>query len=334
MQGGDAQMMRASSSTVAPMRGASVPRPGVGLTTPAPRRGEQMPIAGASRRRRTLIAILLGLAAVNLAGAPYYLLPMAARVRHPWHAWLKPTGLVGQSAGVGALALFLFLWLYPLRKKFRFLAFTGSIARWLDVHIGAGLIIPILAATHAAWHFTGLIGLGYAAMMVVVLSGFVGRYLYARIPRSRSGAELGREEIEKERHVLVRYLATQTGLPAEEVERLLAPTPIGAAGGIAGWFARMLRDDVERFRAARRLAQGARTGRDGARRDVDRRVLRLVRRMARREMALAQQVRLLDATHQVFRFWHVAHRPVAIAALVAVVVHVGVAVAMGVTWFL
>jgi hypothetical protein len=42
---------------------------------------------------------------------------------------------------------------------------------------------------------------------------------------------------------------------------------------------------------------------------------------------------MLQASQRIFRFWHVVHRPFAIAALVAVVVHVGVAVAMGATWF-
>jgi hypothetical protein len=41
---------------------------------------------------------------------------------------------------------------------------------------------------------------------------------------------------------------------------------------------------------------------------------------------------MLAATHRVFRFWHVAHRPVAVTALVAVVVHVVVVVAFGATW--
>ena len=50
-------------------------------------------------------------------------------------------------------------------------------------------------------------------------------------------------------------------------------------------------------------------------------------------MALTQQARMLEATRGIFRFWHVAHRPFAIAALVAVMVHVGVVVAMGATWF-
>jgi len=61
--------------------------------------------------------------------------------------------------------------------------------------------------------------------------------------------------------------------------------------------------------------------------------VRSVLRLARQEVKLAQQVRMLDATHAVFRYWHVLHRPVAIAALVAVLVHVTVVVALGATWF-
>ena len=41
---------------------------------------------------------------------------------------------------------------------------------------------------------------------------------------------------------------------------------------------------------------------------------------------------MLDATHAVFRWWHVLHRPVAIAALLAVLIHVAVVVALGATW--
>jgi hypothetical protein len=49
-------------------------------------------------------------------------------------------------------------------------------------------------------------------------------------------------------------------------------------------------------------------------------------------MALAQQARILEATQRLLRLWHVAHRPVAIGALVAVTVHVVVVVAVGATW--
>jgi hypothetical protein len=41
---------------------------------------------------------------------------------------------------------------------------------------------------------------------------------------------------------------------------------------------------------------------------------------------------MLRATHGLFRYWHVAHRPFAVLALTAVVVHVAVVVAVGATW--
>jgi hypothetical protein len=278
-----------------------------------------------------VLVLLAFLIVANLAGLPYYTLSSGQRMRSPLHDWLKPSGLVGQSAGIAAFVLFVFMWLYPLRKKFRSLAFTGSLAKWLDVHIVAGLCIPLLGAMHAAWRFTGLIGLGYGAMIVVALSGIVGKYLYVRIPRSRSGLELSREEIEAERLTLLRYIAGATRMTPEQVGAILTPNPLPYEGlGPVRTVFRMVRDDLDRWRAARRLSRGYKGASGGK---VDHSVVRLVRQLARREMALSQQMRLLDATHRLFRFWHVAHRPVALAALVAVAVHVGVAVAMGVTWF-
>jgi hypothetical protein len=54
---------------------------------------------------------------------------------------------------------------------------------------------------------------------------------------------------------------------------------------------------------------------------------------ARREMALAQQAALLEAVQRLFRWWHAAHKPFAVTALLAVLLHVGVAVILGQTWF-
>ena len=42
---------------------------------------------------------------------------------------------------------------------------------------------------------------------------------------------------------------------------------------------------------------------------------------------------MLDATHRVFRYWHVFHRPLAVTALFAVVTHIVVAILFRATWF-
>ncbi len=283
------------------------------------------PLHGATIVLATLLAGIL------IAGEPYYVLPVAERVRHPYHTWLRPSGYIGQSAGIVALAIFIFLWLYPLRKKYRWLAFTGAIARWLDVHVAAALLLPLLVTIHAGWRFGGVIGLGFWAMMIVWSSGVIGRYIYARIPRGRSGVEMDRHEIAAERKRLLEEIAVQTGLDHQLVERTLATAAPPAGLGALGTLRRMIADDLARRRAARRLRELCATRSPRGRTGYDRSVARAVA-LARREMALTQQARLLDATHDLFRYWHVAHRPVAIGALVAVLVHVGVVVALGATW--
>ena len=282
-----------------------------------------------------LVALFATLVGVHLAGLPYFLLSSVERVRSPLHPWFRPSGIIGQSAGIVAFALFLFLWLYPLRKRFRQLSFTGSVGSWLNAHVIAGLSIPLLAALHAAWHFSGLIGLGYGAMLVAWLSGIVGRYIYARIPRSKSGVELTRDEVEAQRQAVLQQIVATTGIDGELLEHILlagtSPTIAADAHPLKA-IGTMFADDARRWRALRDLRWDWH-GASASDRDAQRELLSKIRRLMRREIALTQQARMLDATHRLFRYWHVAHKPMAISALVAVVLHVATAIALGVTWF-
>jgi hypothetical protein len=303
-----------------------VPRP------VAPRSSVRSPGEPLRPSRYLLLGFIGVLAAICVLGFPYYILPVAERVRSPLHPWLKPAGYVGQSAGLLAIAIFIFLWLYPVRKKARWLAWTGTVARWLDVHVLAALALPLLVAIHAAWRFEGLIGLGFWSMMVVWASGIVGRYLYARIPRSKAGIELTLEEIGTRRQQLLEQIAASTGLEIEHIERALDTGRVtGGRSGIVRTLLRLGADDLARRRAARRFRRLYQQS-GPRRRKQDRQVLTWVQRLAKREMALTQQSRMLDATHALFRWWHVLHRPVAVAALLAVLIHVTVVVALGATW--
>lgn len=304
---------------------------------PASSPSDRIPANGglaSARPGPSLVPVLVACAVLvggTILGSSYYFAPLAERVRHPLHPWLRPSGYIGQSAGMLATVVFLFLWLYPLRKRVRWLRWTGAMSRWLDLHVGAALVLPLLTAVHASWRFDGAIGLGFWSMIVVCLSGVVGRYLYVQIPRSASGLELGAEEIAAERRQLLVELAQSAGLPPGQVQALLRPEPVRCAGlGVVATLRRLARDEVTRRRAARTLGRLC-DSRPGGRR-LDRDALGRVVRLARREMALTQQARMLAATHRVFRLWHVAHRPFAVTALVAVLLHVGVVVATGMTW--
>jgi hypothetical protein len=293
--------------------------------------------AGAAERSGTSLNPLamlpnLLLLAITLAGLPYYVLAAAARLRSPFHPWLKSSGYVGQTAGLVTFAGFLFMWLYPMRKRMRLPPRAGSVPQWLDVHIVVGLTLPLLGALHAGWRFRGLIGLGYLAMLIVCLSGVIGRYLYVRIPRSRAGAELDREEVAAQRRQLLADLTEATGLTTEDLEQMLTVQTVRASRGrLLGALAQMVVDDFARARTLRALRRRWKArGPDGA--TLDRTALNRGLSLARREMALSQQVRLLEATQKMFRYWHAAHKPVAIAAFGAVTVHVIVVIAVGSTW--
>jgi len=285
-------------------------------------------LRGFLRRNAVLLAVLTLLVAVSLIGLPYYLLPAGARLRSEFHPWLKPSGYIGQSAGILAFALFVFLWLYPLRKKFRALAFTGALNRWLDVHIFAGIVIPLLGAIHASWDFDGLIGIGYFAMVVVSLSGMVGKYLYLHIPRSRSGLELSLSEAQERQQALVLHLAKTLAISPDAVKSAMDSAAITPSGrSLPRAVLGLISSDIARWKVARTLR---RQWRKECR--LDKASVNEAVRLARRQMALAQQVRMLNITNRLFRYWHVAHRPVSITAMVVIVIHVAVVVSLGVTW--
>jgi len=265
---------------------------------------------------------------LNLFGLHYYVLPISERVRAPLHPLLKPSGLVGQSAGVLAFALFLFMYLYPLRKRVRSLSFLGSLPRWLDVHIVAGLSVPIVGAMHAGWRFQGLIGVGYLAMLAVSLSGIGGRYLYVHIPRRRSGAEMTLDEVAAQRRALAERIGRAVREEPARIESLLGSSvPHGRPRGSLGSAWALVAGDLAGRRTARILRRQWRS------RGLDRETTHEVVRLVRRHVAITQQLRMLDVTQRLFRLWHVVHRPFSITAFVAVAIHVVVAVSLGVTWF-
>lgn len=307
--------------------------PGLSSTTAAPVTPIPAPAPKAAPRSVVgdfwpVLVLLAAPIALTIWGRAYYFADLGVRLRHPYHALLRPTGALGLSLGVAGFLLFGFMWLYVARKSVKWLAWTGPVGSWLRIHAIVGLVLPILVAVHAGWRFDGLIGLGYFAMAIVSLSGIIGRYLYAHIPRQRNGLEMSREEVTGERRALLTRIAATTGLEPKAVERALAvdTQPYAHLDPIRTLI-RLAHDDWQRHQLMRRLRREWLRRADGT--TLDRRELDETLRLARREMSLSQQVRALDAARRVFGLWHVAHRPFAMTALLAVLIHVIVAVVVG-----
>jgi len=95
--------------------------------------------------------------------------------------------LFGHSLGIlGFILMLMTEMLYSLRKRSRS-ARWGRMSSWLEFHIFTGLVGPFMVLLHTSWKFNGLAGITTLFTVVIVISGFVGRYIYTRVPRTTEG---------------------------------------------------------------------------------------------------------------------------------------------------
>jgi hypothetical protein len=108
-----------------------------------------------------------------------------------WTRAIPPAGaLFGHLLGIlGFILMLLTEILYSIRKRSH-TARWGSMASWLQFHIFTGLVGPFLVLLHSSWKFNGLAGATTLLTILIVVSGFIGRYIYTRIPRTLDGVEI------------------------------------------------------------------------------------------------------------------------------------------------
>ena len=77
---------------------------------------------------------------------------------------------------------------------------------WLQFHIFTGLVGPFMVLLHTSWKFNGLAGVTTLFTLIIVVSGFIGRYIFTRIPRTMEGLEidgsLSQEALQRARRLL------------------------------------------------------------------------------------------------------------------------------------
>jgi len=98
--------------------------------------------------------------------------------------------LFGHSIGIlGFILMLMTETLYSLRKRSRSVRW-GRMSTWLQMHIFMGLVGPFMVLLHTSWKFNGLAGVTTLLTVIIVFSGFIGRYIFTRIPRTMDGLEI------------------------------------------------------------------------------------------------------------------------------------------------
>jgi len=282
----------------------------------AARKGKKTEVGHHIRVALAAAASILLLASIAIYGANYYLLPLDQRPYSDKYQLLKPSGTIGLNLGVFGTVLFFIIFLYALRKVIPWLGRFGTAKHWMDFHVIAGVTAPFIIAFHASFKFQGIAGFAFWIMVSVALSGVIGRYLYAQIPRSLSAAELSLNDLQLSERELAEALFGQSLYTVEQLNRVLdVPTaehirqigPLLAIGEMIALDVRLpfqvagLRRATSSFGAKLRSAGGLFSSGNS---EVEE-VVRIVRQKA----SLSKRVVFLDQSQKVFHLWHVIHRP-------------------------
>lgn len=124
-------------------------------------------------------------------GSVYYSLPLEERFYHEFHETFKASGILGHGLGiVGTIMIAFGVFLYIGAKKYGWLTKLVRLKYLLEFHIYLCTLGPILVLFHTTFKFGGIVSIAFWSMVIVVLSGVVGRFLYIRLPRDWQGREL------------------------------------------------------------------------------------------------------------------------------------------------
>lgn len=285
--------------------------PAAALRRPSPPR-----LAPAWRSAGVLALVLLGVGSAWLTGRALGL--QAGSDTGYW---------IGVAGGLSMLALFL----YPLRKRVRWMRGWGSTRGWFITHMVLGLSGPWLVLVHCNFSIGSLnAAVALVSMAVVALSGVVGRYLYVQV---HHGLTQQRTNLAELNHALAQsqagLVSSMAAVPAAR-ERLLAFEQAVLADtrrstGASPWpMLRLWWRSRGVLRAVKRDIDRELHGADAAHRRT--RALRELRRdwveQARGQLRQVLRVAHFASWERLFSLWHVLHLPFVYVMVVCALVHV------------
>ncbi len=230
----------------------------------------------------------------------------------------------------GGVAMFLLL-TYPLRKRMRFAQRLGRMRGWFALHMVLGIATPLLVILHSRLAFGSVNAtVAFAVMALVAGSGFVGRFLYARIHHGLYGGKASLAQLRHAASDEASAVHAQLAIVPEVVARLDAFAARAETVGREGmrhplrFVALGLESVAVRLRCRARLRQGLaeqarREGWDARR--LERREGRR-RELVDRYVATTVRVAQFAVFERLFSWWHVLHVPLVWLLAASVIAHV------------
>ena len=272
---------------------------------------------------------LLTLVFIGYWGRDYYFIPLAEKYTSELHRVFGPSGLWGHGLGIIGSVFMLLNFMYSWRKRFEFREKLGSLKLWLEFHMFVGLFGPTLVVYHSVFKFDGIIAtVCFFSMVIVVITGIIGRYIYIQIPHNIFGAELGLVELENEAERLYSVLRAEI----KDDERMIQqfekwcqfPAP-GTVHPLRLIFA-FLKNDIENRRKLDRMIKDLRKKR------MSEDFVNQIANTLKQTLLLSRKIILWSGSHKLLDTWRLLHKKLSWVLFITLAVHVLVTLLFGFTW--
>jgi hypothetical protein len=245
----------------------------------------------------------------------FYLVVVAAFSQVP-----PASQFFGHALGIlGFILMLLTESLYSIRKRSRG-ARLGRMADWLTFHIYTGIVGPYLVLLHSSWKFNGLAGVLTLTTLLVVASGFIGRYIYTSIPRTADEVEIETDQVMRQivaiEVELNRRMQAEPVILQSSARHLVAEQPF--FGSVFRLF--LVRTWLDR---KQRLQWNSIKKHSSP---AERSHFTELERLARRRDALQRQVASLALARRLFSLWHAVHIPLGMLLFIAAFIHIAAAI--------
>ena len=270
------------------------------------------------------VTILLG-----INGYQYYSTPLEERFFSPDHVMLKPSGAWGHGFGIiGTLMMIIGVGVYMIRKRYRKFFNLGYLKHWLEFHIFLCSVGPVLVLYHTAFKFGGIVSVSFWSMVLVVISGVVGRFIYIQIPRTIQGQELSINELNSMKESLalkIRKVLSEDSSTLYKLESIASTDRYKSLRltTASGLFIKDYFNTKNLMRVFKKKMKFLGLSKSEQEELIN---------AAKNEIVIARRIAFLRTSQKLFHWWHIFHLPFAISMFVIMIVHVIVTIAFGYKW--
>ncbi|NLG63054.1 MAG: 4Fe-4S dicluster domain-containing protein, partial [Candidatus Cloacimonetes bacterium] len=229
----------------------------------------------------------------------------------------KPGDQLSAYCGLIGTGLMVIAAIYPMFRRIKAFRWLASNTMWFDFHLMAGTVGPMFIGLHCVLRLDSWVSAAFWSMVIVVISGFLGRYLYTQVPEMASGVEL--EELDHERFFQQhrpRLTVPMAEIDREVAEQRAAAQRVAMSPSVVRALWWLITQDLGRI--PRTLARRGRLKQLG----VERRLRRELAKRAARMIAISRRQVVAPKAQLLLHSWKRVHVPFTILLAAFSVAHI------------